>query len=46
MLLNFIKVESREKLLVEKYIELINSGVKTSEILVLVQNSTIKKSTT
>ena len=43
MLLNFIKAEFREKLLVEKYIELINSGVKTSEILVLIQNSTIKK---
>ena len=46
MLLNFIKVEFREKLLVEKYLELINSGVKTSEILVLVQNSTIKKNFT
>ena len=43
MLLNFIKVEFREKLLVEKYLELINSGVKPSEILVLVQNSTLKK---
>ena len=43
MLLNLIKVEFREKLLVEKYFELINSGVKPSQILVLVQNSTLKK---
>ena len=43
MLLNFIKAEIREELLVDKYIELINSGAKTSEILVLVQNSTLKK---
>ena len=43
MLLNFIKVEFREELLVKKYLELIDSGVKTSEILVLVQNSTLKK---
>ena len=42
MLLNFIKVEFREELLVNKYLELIDSGVKTSEIMVLVQNSTIK----
>ena len=46
MLLNFIKAEFREKLLVEKYLELIHSGVKTSEILVLVQNSTLKKNFT
>ena len=43
MLLNLIKVEFREKLLVEKYFELINLGVKPSEILLLVQNSTLKK---
>ncbi len=43
MLLNLIKVEFREKLLVEKYFELINLGVKPSQILVLVQNSTLKK---
>ena len=43
MLLNFIKVEFREKLLVEKYLELTNQGIKPSEILVLVQNSTLKK---
>ncbi len=43
MLLNFIKVDFREELLVQKYLELIHSGVKSSEILVLVQNSTLKK---
>ena len=43
MLLNFIKVDFREDLLVEKYLELVNSGVKPSEILVLVQNSTLKR---
>ena len=43
MLLNFIKVDFREDLMLKKYFELIDSGVKPSEILVLVQNSTIKK---
>ena len=43
MLLNFIKVDFREDLLVQKYLELVNSGVKPSEILVLVQNSTLKR---
>ncbi len=43
MLLNFIKVDFRTKVLVEKYAELISEGVKPSEILVLVQNSTLKK---
>ena len=43
MLLNFIKVDFRTKVLVEKYSELISDGVKPSEILVLVQNSTLKK---
>ena len=43
MLLNFIKVDFRTKVLVEKYLELISDGVKPSEILVLVQNSTLKK---
>lgn len=43
MLLNFIKVDFRTKVLVEKYTELISKGVKPSEILVLVQNSTLKK---
>ena len=42
MLLNFIKAEFREELLVQKYLELISSNVKPSEILVLVQNSTLK----
>ena len=43
MLLNFIKAEKREEVLVEKYAELVNSGVKPAQILVLVQNSTLKK---
>lgn len=43
MLLNFIKAEFREDILVRKYLELVNSGVKPSGILVLVQNSTAKK---
>lgn len=43
MLLNFIKADFREELLVKKYLELISSGAKTSEILVLVQNSNLKK---
>ncbi len=43
MLLNFIKADFRENLIIEKYLELISNGVKPSEILVLVQNSTIKK---
>ena len=43
MLLNFIKADFREDLLVKKYLELINSGANPSEILVLVQNSNLKK---
>ena len=43
MLLNFIKVQNREKVILEKYYELISNGVKPSEILVLVQNSNAKK---
>ena len=43
MLLNFIKVDFRTKVLVDKYLELISEGVKPSEILVLVQNSTLKR---
>ena len=43
MLLNFIKVDFREHVLFEKYLELISNGVKPSEILVLVQNSTTRK---
>ena len=46
MLLNFIKVELREAILLDKYVELINSGVKPSEILVLQQNSTTKQNFT
>ena len=43
MLLNFIKADFREHALIEKYFELISKGIKPAEILVLVQNSTIKK---
>ena len=43
MLLNFIKADFKEDLLVKKYLELISCGAKTSEILVLVQNSNLKK---
>ena len=43
MLLNFIKVNFREDLLIKKYLDLVECGVKPSEILVLVQNSNIKK---
>ena len=43
MLLNFIKVDFKDDLLVKKYLELISCGAKTSEILVLVQNSNLKK---
>ena len=43
MLLNFIKAGLRQKILIDKYSELISEGVKPSEILVLVQNSTLKK---
>jgi DNA helicase-2/ATP-dependent DNA helicase PcrA len=43
MLLNFIKADFRENLLVQRYFELISSGAKPSEILVLVQNSNSKK---
>ena len=46
MLLNFIKVNFQTKVVVEKYIELISDGVKPSEILVLTQNSIIKKQIT
>ena len=43
MLLNFIKADFREHVLIEKYFELISQGVKPSEILFLAQNSTLKK---
>lgn len=46
MLLNCLNSYKREELLVEKYSNLVNSGIKPSEILVLVQNSTLKKSFT
>ena len=37
---------SKTEYLIEKYAQLLNSGVKSSEILVLVQNSTLKNSFT
>ena len=43
MLFNSYKNETKNNLLIDKYIGLINSGVKPSEVLVLVQNSTLKK---
>lgn len=46
MLLNFIKADFRTNSLVDKYINLISEGIKPSEILVLVQNSTVKKHVT
>lgn len=46
MLLNFIKVDYRENLLIKRYLDLISDGVKPSEILVLVQNSNLKKQIT
>lgn len=42
MLLNCSNSVFRENLLINKYIDLVSNGVKTSEILFLVQNSTIK----
>ncbi len=42
MLLNLIKVENQEHAVLNKYLELISCGAKTSEILVLVQNSSVK----
>ena len=43
MLFNSYKNETKNNLLLEKYIGLINSGIKPSEILVLLGNSTLKK---
>ena len=43
MLLNFIKAENRQKILVNKFLDLISAGIKPSEILVLLQNSNQKK---
>ena len=43
MLLNFIKVDFKEDFGVNKYIDLISCGARTSEILVLVQNSNLKR---
>ena len=46
MLLNFIKADFRQKAIIDKYIELISKGAKPSEILVLVQNATVKQNLT
>jgi len=43
MLLNFIKADIRQSILIKKYNELLLNGIKPSEILFIVQNSTIKK---
>ena len=43
MLLNFVKVDFQDNLAVKKYIDLISCGARTSEILVLVQNSNLKR---
>ena len=43
MLLNFIKADFRQSILIKKYNELLLNGIKPSEILFIVQNSTIKK---
>ena len=42
MLLNSVKVDFRTNVLIDKYLKLISEGVKPSEILVLMQNSTLK----
>ena len=43
MLFDSYKTQTKNNLLVDKYIGLVKSGVKPSEILVLLQNSTLKK---
>ncbi len=43
MLLNCIKSNKRNEILIEKYSNLINSGINPSEILVLIQNSNLKQ---
>lgn len=35
-------VSNKTNILIDNYVQLLNSGVKSSEILVLVQNSTLK----
>ena len=44
MLIEGSIASNKTEVLIEKYAELLNSGVKASEILVLVQNSTLKNS--
>jgi len=43
MLLNSCKADFRKHVLIEKYFELLSQGANPSEILVIVQNSTLKK---
>ena len=43
MLLNLTKVHAGLGILQDKYLQLVSEGIKPSEILVLVQNSTIRK---
>ena len=43
MLINANLATNKFEILVDKYVELLNSGVSASKILVLVQNSTLKK---
>ena len=42
MLIEGSLVSDKTEILIEKYVQLLNSGVKGSEVLVLVQNSTLK----
>lgn len=44
MLIDGSITSKKTQFLVDKYLELVNSGVKSGEILVLVQNSTLKNS--
>ena len=43
MLFDSYKTQTKNNLLIDKYVGLIDSGVNPSEVLVLVQNSTLKK---
>ena len=43
MLFDSYKTQTKNNLLVDKYVGLIDSGVNPSDVLVLVQNSTLKK---
>ena len=43
MLIDGSITSNKTEFLIEKYSQLINNGIKSSEILVLVQNSTLKR---